>query len=80
MKKRKVLSHLLFLITALLSFNLADISIADAKEYTTNELKQLATQIANRYKMDVSLIFAIIQQESAWDPSAVSHADAIGLM
>ncbi|MDM8559649.1 transglycosylase SLT domain-containing protein [Candidatus Parabeggiatoa sp. HSG14] len=76
MKKRKAC----LIFSLLLSFNIADISVVYAKDYTTNELKELATQAAKRYDMDVSLIFAIIQQESAWNPDAISHADAIGLM
>jgi hypothetical protein len=43
-------------------------------------LKDLARKTANRYEVDVQLIFAIIQEESQWNPDRVSHARAIGLM
>ncbi len=35
---------------------------------------------ARRERLDPALIAAVIQVESKWDPGAVSHADAVGLM
>jgi hypothetical protein len=47
------------------------------KEYSLDELAQ---QAANRYDVDASLVCAIIDQESKWDPNAVSPKGAVGLM
>jgi len=47
------------------------------KPTTLNGLVQHA---ANHYHIDVSLVCAIIKQESGWNPNAVSPAGAIGLM
>jgi soluble lytic murein transglycosylase len=35
---------------------------------------------ARRERLDPALIAGVIQVESKWDPGAVSHADAVGLM
>ncbi|OQY57183.1 MAG: hypothetical protein DRR08_02590 [Candidatus Parabeggiatoa sp. nov. 2] len=43
-------------------------------------LDELAQQAANRYDVDASLVCAIIDQESKWDPNAVSPKGAVGLM
>jgi soluble lytic murein transglycosylase-like protein len=40
----------------------------------------MARQIAQHHEIDVSLLFAIVQQESAWHPKAISSKGAIGLM
>ena len=36
--------------------------------------------MARRYHLDVTLLFAIIDQESQWNPNAISPKGAIGLM
>jgi len=45
-----------------------------------NDFRDIAWETARRYHLDVSLLFAIIQQESGWNPNAVSPKGAIGLM
>jgi len=46
----------------------------------SDDYRCMADETARRYKIDSSLLFAIVQQESAWNPKAVSHRGAIGLM
>ena len=46
----------------------------------SNDIRGLAWQTAKRYHIDVSLLFAIIDQESQWNPSTISSKGAIGLM
>ncbi|MEN8217693.1 MAG: lytic transglycosylase domain-containing protein [Pseudomonadota bacterium] len=43
-------------------------------------LDDMARRAAQKYKVDISLVCAIINQESRWKQNAVSHAGAIGLM
>lgn len=45
-----------------------------------NYLKQLAMQSARRHDVNIILIFAIIKQESSWNPNVISPAGAVGLM
>ncbi|HEX6276100.1 MAG TPA: lytic transglycosylase domain-containing protein, partial [Polyangiaceae bacterium] len=42
--------------------------------------RDLVEQTAKTQKLDASLVFAIMREESAFDPDAQSHADAFGLM
>jgi soluble lytic murein transglycosylase-like protein len=44
-----------------------------------NDIKSMAAQIAAKYGVDPALFSALIQQESGFDPNAVSHAGAQGL-
>ena len=46
----------------------------------SNDIRGLAWQAARRYHVDATLLFAIINQESQWNPSTISHKGAIGLM
>ena len=46
----------------------------------SNDIRGLAWQTARRYHVDVSLLFAIIDQESQWNSSTISSKGAIGLM
>ena len=46
----------------------------------SNDIRGLAWQTAKRYHVDVSLLFAIIKQESQWNPNIISSKGAIGLM
>ncbi len=48
--------------------------------FVPNEYLCVAYETARRHDLDYSLLFAIIQQESAWNPKAVSPRGAIGLM
>jgi soluble lytic murein transglycosylase-like protein len=48
--------------------------------YTRDQLQELARMIAERYQVDPDLIHALIAQESAWDPEAISYKGALGLM
>jgi len=43
-------------------------------------LDEMARRAAQKYKVDASLVCAIINQESRWKQNIVSHAGAIGLM
>gem|GEM_PF-1269027 len=43
-------------------------------------LDEMARRAAQKYKVDASLVCAIINQESRWKQNVVSHAGAIGLM
>lgn len=45
----------------------------------TEQLKSLATEAAKRHGIDPALFDALVQQESGYDPSARSHAGAVGL-
>jgi len=74
----KTLMTLLVLVASVLTLHLAEVSSAET--YTHSDLRKMATQAANRYGVDVRLIFAIIQQESGWKTKVVSSANAIGLM
>jgi len=44
------------------------------------ELVEMAKKMALKHQVDISLIFAMIKQESSWRSDVVSHAGAIGLM
>lgn len=44
------------------------------------ELERLAAEAAERHRLDAALVQAVIEIESAWDPLAVSHKGAQGLM
>jgi len=44
------------------------------------DLDALVRREGERHDVDPDLIFAVIRQESAFDPYAVSHAGAVGLM
>jgi soluble lytic murein transglycosylase-like protein len=46
----------------------------------SNDMRELAWQAARRYHVDATLLFAIIDQESQWDPNAISPKGALGLM
>jgi soluble lytic murein transglycosylase len=47
--------------------------------YPLNNIPALQAA-AHREQLDPSLVAAVIQVESKWDPDAVSHAGAVGLM
>lgn len=44
------------------------------------QLRQAFEETADRYGLDVNLLLAVAWQESGFNPTAVSHAGAIGLM
>lgn len=46
----------------------------------SNDIRGLAWQAARRYHVDATLLFAIVSQESQWNPNAISPKGAIGLM
>lgn len=45
-----------------------------------NELERLVHDIAERHKLDPVLVKAVIEAESNWNPNAISHKGAQGLM
>ncbi|MGR9012929.1 MAG: lytic transglycosylase domain-containing protein [Gammaproteobacteria bacterium] len=54
-----------------------------ALPYMSNNKKKFAdliTEAANRHQVDVRLVHAVIQAESAYNASAISSAGAVGLM
>ena len=59
--------------------------MATAEMYqTTQNLRVLCTRwaeyYATRYQVPVDLVMAIIDEESAWNPNAISEKGAVGLM
>ncbi len=52
-------------------------SIASSR---STDYKSMAQQAAQQHGISVNLLYAIIRQESAWNPSAVSSVGALGLM
>ncbi|WP_377888102.1 lytic transglycosylase domain-containing protein [Alkalihalobacillus sp. R86527] len=44
------------------------------------EIDGYIEELSDRYQVDSKLVHSIIKQESGYDPSAVSHAGAVGLM
>lgn len=48
--------------------------------YSKEDLKQLASEAGERNQIDPALVHAIVQQESSWNPRAVSIKGALGLM
>jgi soluble lytic murein transglycosylase-like protein len=53
---------------------------AKVQTYKQNQFDSLIKEAANRTGLDEKLIRAVIQQESNWNTTAVSHAGARGLM
>lgn len=49
-------------------------------QYTSKNIKELVTRYARRYRLDENLVYAVIRQESNFNPQAVSSAGACGLM
>ncbi|KMK50741.1 murein transglycosylase [[Actinobacillus] muris] len=54
--------------------------IANHVEVRARRYLPMVRQVARRYGIDVSLILGIMEVESAFNPYAVSYANAIGLM
>ena len=53
---------------------------SDASRKNRKRFSPLINTISQRYRLDKALIHAVITAESAYDPSAVSHAGAVDLM
>jgi len=47
---------------------------------TLNEIQQIAYDVATSYQVDPQLIFAMIEVESSWRETVVSHKGAVGYM
>jgi soluble lytic murein transglycosylase-like protein len=54
--------------------------VSDASKKALTEFDELISQAAIRYKMPVNLVRAVMHAESAFNPTAVSHVGASGLM
>lgn len=51
-----------------------------AKAYSRDELRKLILKFSEQYKVDPSLVEAVVKAESAYDVMAISHKGAQGLM
>lgn len=53
-----------------------------SRNYSLNRKRYgpVVDQVAQRHRLDASLVHAVVQVESAYDPVAVSRAGAVGLM
>lgn len=79
MKRSKpaVIAILLIIVLAISSF----IIIPEIKKVLyPREYTELVTKYSEEYNVPEPLIYAVIQCESGFDPNAVSHAGAVGLM
>jgi soluble lytic murein transglycosylase-like protein len=56
------------------------VTAAAARIPGRGELRDLAARVARRHRVDVSLVHAVIEVESQYDPRAVSPRGALGLM
>ena len=63
------------------NLNLEDENFFSQKKYETkDDIKQLISQVCEKYKVDSKLVNAIVKQESGFNPHALSKAGAQGLM
>ena len=53
---------------------------ARAVTVSKDEMKGMVQEAADRHQIDPALVHAMIEQESAWNPNAVSKKGALGLM
>lgn len=53
---------------------------ASAVKVSQDEIKGIVQEAADRHQIDPALVHAMIEQESAWNPNAVSRKGALGLM
>ena len=51
-----------------------------ATESATDPMERIVRQAAERHKVDPALVKAVISTESGWNPNAISHKGAEGLM
>lgn len=56
------------------------IPLTPSSRIVSPKLRTLASQVAYKYGIDRGLFHALITQESAWDPYAISSKGAVGLM
>lgn len=54
--------------------------VSDYKRINANQYRALVSRSSRRYQVPEALIFAVIETESSFNPLAVSHAGAYGLM
>lgn len=50
------------------------------RDYTESDYHDLIVEYAREFKLSVAMIYAVIKAESDFDPNALSHAGAQGLM
>lgn len=55
-------------------------TIVRKPQFSSQDYRGMAWEMARRYHLDATLVFAIVQQESSWNPKAISPKGAIGLM
>lgn len=85
-KKRKIKKTPVHILLGIICIILIVFSIRTESEYKSlesvypREYNEFVDQYAAQYHVDKNLVYAIIHQESRFDPKAISRADARGLM
>lgn len=54
--------------------------VAELPSLSKGQIQQIVGQVAEKYQIDEKLVMALIQQESGFNPTAVSKTGAMGLM
>ncbi len=74
MKHKRVVLFVILCVVSVITFVIFNFFLQN-KKYTN-----VVTIYANKYELDVSLVYAIIKTESNFDKKAVSKSGALGLM
>lgn len=79
-KKGKIKAILIFAAVAVILFAVFAVSAKSVMKLVYPvKYADLVEKYSGEYGVDKALLFALIKTESSFDPSAVSHADAVGL-